>query len=803
MAASNQKLSDRDFLIDPVNEDFIHCVKKSDTTDSPEGSSKKLTWATIKDTLFSFLKQRDVYESTYSGRLGQVATVALDSSSGNLGMKFQSMPTYTDIVGGNAIITGGISNIIGTLSYRVWASKFIVNNVVYTNYISDTVTLNNGDATNARFDSIVVEVDSSDPPNVTIDVVEGTPAANPLKPTINLQNQVELSFVDIPALATSDGNATLEPIYNENTGEPNEWDNIALQIGGDLAYTVDPFIGTLCTKFDPIVGGTTSWQKDSMHAFNIEESLVFAMKSETITEQNTQINIELNNSVDGHYYNINLVLDNLINYGFNSNVLDWQVLTIPLSDFGSQFSPIEYDIIKFKFSNAPILYLDYIGIQGGSVTVDQPGLPVLEAPIDGNTYARKDAGWVAAGSSVLESKTGTTIEFTSEAVYNEAAFLESGDLTLDLTGAVKGVVCLVYCLKYIPTIIGNYFLGSGLAYGDTLNILSFFYDGVEVYLNILNVDILAAPTLLIVDGDTELTVSWDAIFNAESYIVERAEDSGFTVGLTEVYNGNLFTFVDTGLTNGVTYYYRCRCTGNGFLDSENGATETGTPSVGVDYLSGLVAAYQWESNLLDFTTNSHDGTAVGSVGFGTGQVNLGMVIDGTNDYMSIPDNEDFSFGSNPFSFGLWLKIDSFPTATQGIISKRSGTNGDKEFSLNYSNTTDLLTCLIYTDDSNYIIGQYSVDLTLGGWNHFVVTSSGSDLKMYVNKVLVETGTEVGTYTGIPNTSNAIGVGADIPNLEVTAIDGVLDELKIYKNRELSASVIGSMYDSELLGISVL
>ena len=369
MAATNQKLSQRIELTDPADNDFQHIVDVSDTTDSPEGSSKKVTWTNIKDKLFSFLKQKDVYETTYNGKQGQVATVGFDATSGNLGMKFQIMPTYTDIVGGNSVLTGGITHISG-LTYRAWASKYVINNIVYNTFISDTVTLADGDAINPRFDTIAVQVDANEPPTATIEVIEGTPALNPLKPTINLQTQVELSFVSVAAAATFDPNVTLDQIYDENTGEPTEWDNLALQIGGDLAYTTDPFIGSNCIKLDPTSGGTTSWQKDAMYTFNSSESLLFAMKSGAVAEQNTQITIELNNSVSGQYYNINLILDNLINYGFDSSVTDWQVLTIPLSNFSTQFAPSEFDIIKFQFTNSPILFLDWIGIQGGLKTVE-------------------------------------------------------------------------------------------------------------------------------------------------------------------------------------------------------------------------------------------------------------------------------------------------------------------------------------------------------------------------------------------------------------------------------------------------
>ena len=390
MALQDQKLTERDSLTVASDNDLQHIVDVSDTTDSPEGTSKKITWANIKDSLFSFLKLKDVYESSYTGRLGQVVSVGLDNTSGEIGLKFISVPTYSDLLGGNAIITGGIVHLYG-LTYRAWASRYVINNVVYNTYVANTVTLNDGDATDPRFDSIAVQVDTADPPNATIQVIEGTPATNPLKPTLNLQSQVEISFVSIPALATVDPNATLEQIYDENTGEPTEWDNTVATVGVVLDWATDPYIGTKCVRIPTLASADLTWQNDALFDYTAEDNLVFAMKSASVSEQNTQINIDLLNSSTQEYYNINLFLDNLLNYGFDASLTTWQIVEIPLSDFSSQFNPSQFDVISFEITNTPILYLDWIGVQGGVTPPTSSGnYAILDQPnvfTSENTFA--------------------------------------------------------------------------------------------------------------------------------------------------------------------------------------------------------------------------------------------------------------------------------------------------------------------------------------------------------------------------------------------------------------------------------
>lgn len=221
---------------------------------------------------------------------------------------------------------------------------------------------------------------------------------------------------------------------------------------------------------------------------------------------------------------------------------------------------------------------------------------------------------VSGGVTAPTSKTGTSIVFTEDALYNEATYLTSGNLTLSLTSAVKGTVVVVYCNGYEPTISGeDYFISSGSIDSSALNILSFFYDGTSIFLNIANVTSLSAPTLTLTSGDTEIQVDWSAITNVDNYVIERADDSGFTTNLTEIYNGSLLTYTNTGLTNGQTYYFRGKAQGNGFIDSAWSSTQSASPSV--DIYSTMTVAYSlrkfegWSNAVLKVRRSSDSATA--------------------------------------------------------------------------------------------------------------------------------------------------------------------------------------------------
>ena len=363
---ANQKLSDKDYHLDPVNSDFIHSVDVSDTTDSAEGTSKKLTWATIKDTLFSFLKLRDVNDSTYVGKTGFVPAVTYNSL-GVPELKLTTLPTYTDLLGGNAIIRGGVIYSGSGLNYTIYASKYIINNQVYTDYVSDNVTLSDGDATNSRIDVFAVEITTDDPPVASIVVVEGTPAVSPVKPSLNLSTQVEVSFKLVLANETTDPDFTAELIYNENLGETAEWDNILLATSGNLNYTTAPYNGTYSLYLPGTTSGTTKWQKDAMFAHDAEGSLNFAMKFPEAVETNPKIELELINSSSSKYFRFVLTYESLRDYGFDVTSNAWQLIRVPLNEFisDSRVPPTEYDILSIKTIKSPVINLDVINIIGG------------------------------------------------------------------------------------------------------------------------------------------------------------------------------------------------------------------------------------------------------------------------------------------------------------------------------------------------------------------------------------------------------------------------------------------------------
>lgn len=98
-------------------------------------------------------------------------------------------------------------------TYYVYADKFILNNLLYTEKIETIITLEASDTELDRIDLFYISLLENIP---TLAVKTGVPSANPVKPTLN-DGEIEISFVLVKA-ATIEPNAVSKiNVYTDNT----------------------------------------------------------------------------------------------------------------------------------------------------------------------------------------------------------------------------------------------------------------------------------------------------------------------------------------------------------------------------------------------------------------------------------------------------------------------------------------------------------------------------------------------------------------------------------------------------------
>lgn len=115
----------------------------------------------------------------------------------------------------NQLISGGVTYSGVGLVYDISSLSYRIQGIIYS-AIASQVTLATADPTNDRIDVIYVDVSG------LTGSITGTPAINPVKPQVDASTQLQLTFVTVPAGATSP-TISVEAVYFENAGTPTEW----------------------------------------------------------------------------------------------------------------------------------------------------------------------------------------------------------------------------------------------------------------------------------------------------------------------------------------------------------------------------------------------------------------------------------------------------------------------------------------------------------------------------------------------------------------------------------------------------
>ena len=233
-------------------------------------------------------------------------------------------------------------------------------------------------------------------------------------------------------------------------------------------------------------------------------------------------------------------------------------------------------------------------------------------------------------------------------------------------------------------------------------------------------------------------------------------------------------------------------------------------NTGYDFTTGLVASWQFESNFNDYTGN-HNAVATGTVTNNTsGIVGNQADFQGSTDYLTVADSDDFSFTDGvtdvPFTISMWVKFDVLTADGEWILNKRDGATNE-EYNIVYVGGNFYFVLFGGGVNTQQIRIIYSFTPSINTWYHIVFTGNGDGTKdgltAYIDKVSGGVAGEVGTYSGMINGTNNLIIGTRAWSFGNGDLDGKLDEVKIYKNRELTQLEITEMYTQELAGNSVL
>lgn len=172
---------------------------------------------------------------------------------------------------------------------------------------------------------------------------------------------------------------------------------------------------------------------------------------------------------------------------------------------------------------------------------------------------------------------------------------------------------------------------------------------------------------------------------------------------------------------------------------------------GIDSYTKLMLHMNGANGSTTFTDSSltpKTVTTSGNAQISTAQYKYGGasgLFDGTGDYLSVPDSNDFHLSSNDFTFDFWMKKNE----QNGVLFSQA-TNGSTDFmQLQYITASKQLVFQVYTTGQTTITIGNSNNITDTNWHHIAIVRNGNIWTMYIDGTANASQTQthtVGNYT---------------------------------------------------------
>lgn len=188
------------------------------------------------------------------------------------------------------------------------------------------------------------------------------------------------------------------------------------------------------------------------------------------------------------------------------------------------------------------------------------------------------------------------------------------------------------------------------------------------------------------------------------------------------------------------------------------------PTAGLTAITGTSLLTCNTATIVDNSTNAFTITVNGNSAVNTddpfsGANDYSVYFDGSGDYLSIPDNDAFNFGSSNFTIELWVKR-SVTAQTFLLNQWESGANSDTNSAFVVQITAaSLFSCSIaYNNSTTQVQITGTTTVVNGTWYHVAVAREGVSLVLYVNG-RPEAATTVLSTLSVNNSNLPVYIGA--------------------------------------------
>src|SRR3989304_6037290 len=173
--------------------------------------------------------------------------------------------------------------------------------------------------------------------------------------------------------------------------------------------------------------------------------------------------------------------------------------------------------------------------------------------------------------------------------------------------------------------------------------------------------------------------------------------------------------------------------------------------------------------------NAQIDTAQGKFGGTSG------LFDGSGDYLTVPDSDDWSFGSENFTIDFWVRWNSLPASgnIQEFLGHRTDFNNDVDFRIWNDSGTYRLGIIGKSGGIDYINLQGAASLSINTWYHIAFVRSGSNTTIYLDGTSIATVSSSYTYADYTGLLYIADHPDHLFNVN-KEFNGWLDELRISK-----------------------
>jgi hypothetical protein len=157
-------------------------------------------------------------------------------------------------------------------------------------------------------------------------------------------------------------------------------------------------------------------------------------------------------------------------------------------------------------------------------------------------------------------------------------------------------------------------------------------------------------------------------------------------------------------------------------------------------------------------------------------------FDGSGDYLTVPDNAAFDFGSGDFTISAWV----YPQGAGGIIDQGGGgASSNRSFEIYMSSASSISNAYI-SSDGTYQAGYNLTGTTVpNAWNFIEFTRASGTLRLFVNGVQQSS---VSANVTIFNSTATVAIGNTSANA-VNPYTGYISDVRVLKGTGAATSTV--------------